>query len=154
MKMPGESPVRLLALARFGDAYRRAHDGETGCVYCGELREVQLDHVPPLGLIVRAKRVGDLWLYEACATCNRLLRDYPAACLVLRSEYIRARLRGEWARIVAGAPGRYQAPQVRRMGEGISRRLAGGDVAALCRCGRCQSESKTPGPCGPGAGAG
>lgn len=38
------------------------------CIYCGE-PATTVDHVPPKGLIRRARRV-DLWTVDACSHCN------------------------------------------------------------------------------------
>ncbi len=134
---------RAVALERFGDQYVRAHEQRDGCVYCGYRAGLVLDHVPPLGVVVRATvPMGDLWLYDACWGCNRLLRDHAVACLVLRAEYLLARYRGEWARAVVGAPGRMTLATAKASGEWLKVRLADGSVQRLCRCVRCGPKNK------------
>lgn len=129
---------RKEALEKWGGAYALAHDAPTGCVYCGIQDGCGKDHVPPLSFVSLVGKPEGLCLYDACPVCNGLLSKYPVTCLKDRAEYLICVLRREWALLVSGQPRRWDRELVAASGQNIKRRLASGEVAALCRCSGCR----------------
>jgi hypothetical protein len=132
--------------------YQRAHVERGPCVYCGAACR-GVDHVPPVCVVAAAGAVEGAWLYDACPVCNYTLGDYPVSCLDARAGFLLGLLRREYLFTRGGRKRRFSTDQFEAAGRGLKARIDAGEVAARCRCKRCR-ESKTPGPCGPGAGAG
>lgn len=109
-----------------------------GCVYCG-LASKTLDHVPPLRFVHVAG--ADRFLYPACHVCNLTLGPLPDVCLRKRSAFLIASLRAEWRQMKRGNGQRWLLKAVEARGRAVRDRLQSGDIARVCQCVRCSSES-------------
>lgn len=133
------SELRKSRLEQFGSLYEKAHALEGACVYCGEAAKNGLDHVPPLHAVEQFGPYDRHYLYDACGLCNCKLSAYPAACLVVRAEYLLCVLRKEWLILSRGGKRRWPKEQVAINGIAVKARLTSGAIRAVCRCKSCET---------------
>jgi hypothetical protein len=102
------------------------------------------DHVPPLRFVHAVGQVADRKLYAACWRCNGLLGPHVALCLAERADFLLSAYRAEYRQVLASDGSEVVkkkrllaiAGKARR----LKRRLASGQVRAVCCCRSCTKE--------------